>query len=67
MRKDLPILVAFLNRLAHDEGFHPAFEWERWYDVKRDHLLNYEVLYTTVSQNLNPIFHPNLSIGSTYK
>lgn len=37
------ILMAFFNRLAHEKNFHPAYEFERWYDVKQGDLLFYKV------------------------
>lgn len=37
-------LVAFFNSLAHEKGFHPLAECERWYDVKSPDLHSYRVV-----------------------
>ena len=35
--------LKFFNRLAHEQGFHPTNEHERWYHVKSDDIARYKV------------------------
>lgn len=40
-------IVPFLNRLAHNMGFHPTLQNEKWYDIKPAHVLYYLVCTET--------------------
>lgn len=35
--------LQFFNRLAHEQGFHPEKEFERWYTVRSQDFFDYKV------------------------
>ena len=38
-----PAILGFVNRIAHEENFHPVIEYEKWYDIKSEIFTNYRV------------------------
>lgn len=50
--EDRRSLVPFLNRLAHDKGFHPAAEYANWNSISYNDLYVYQVTYSEVQVKL---------------
>lgn len=64
--KDSEAVLSFFNRVAHNRGFHPTLEYERWYNIKPTTFSQYKVSEHITIYDINYFFdREQMQFGSS--